>query len=120
MGWHHDWQEHFDIMDFHFCSIIQAEVVYLYLESKGNIKQIAAVCGSAHRTHIDQKLARFRRDNGMQNNVHMVMRLVMRTGFWNELGAFLAENRELLQKAKKRAAKGRQAQIRLRRKKHEQ
>ena len=25
MGWHHDWQEHFDIMDFHFCSIIQAE-----------------------------------------------------------------------------------------------
>ena len=56
----------------------------------------------------------------MQNNVHMVMRLVMRTGFWNELSAFLAENRELLQKAKKRAAKGRQAQIRLRRKKHEQ
>lgn len=118
MGWHHDWQEHFEIDGFHFCSIIQAEIVYQYLQQRGNIKQIAVMTGSAHRTHVDQKLARFRRDNGMQNNVHMVMRLVMCTGFWNELGAFLDENRELLKKAKERADKGRQAQIR-RRKKHE-
>ncbi len=119
MGWHHDWQEHFDIMDFHFCSIIQAEIVYLFLEMKGNIKQVTVMSGSNHRTHVDQKLARFRRDNGLSSNVDMAISLTENPFFRNALDAFLIENCELLAKAKERAAKGRRAQI-LRRKKHEQ
>ena len=44
----------------------------------------------------------------------MVMRLVGRMGFWNELDGYLKVNKDLLAEAKLRAEQGRQALIKRR------
>lgn len=110
----HEWQKPFDIRGFHFSSILQAQVIQLFLKYRGNIKLIAHKMGNTGRTHIDAKLRRFRSDNHMDNNIHMVMRLVGRMGFWNELTGYLKLNKDLLAEAKQRAEQGRQALIKRR------
>lgn len=110
----HEWQKPFDISGFHFSSILQAEVVLLFLNYRGNIKLIANKMGNTNRINIDNKLRRFRKDNNLYNNIHMVMRLVGRMGFWNELDGYLKVNKDLLAEAKQRAEQGRQALIKRR------
>lgn len=110
----HEWQKPFDINGFHFSSILQAEAVLLFLNYCGNVKLIASKMGNTNRIPIDAKLRRFRKDNGMDNNIHMVMRLVGCTCFWSELGSYLKVNRNLLAEAKLRAEQGRQALIKRR------
>lgn len=110
----HEWQKPFDINGFHFSSILQAEAVLLFLNYRGNVKLIASKMGNTNRIPVDAKLRRFRKDNNMDNNIHMVMRLVGRMGFWNELDAYLKVHRYLLAEAKLRAEQGRQALIKRR------
>jgi hypothetical protein len=110
----HEWQKPFDIVGFHFSSILQAEAVLLFLNYRGNVKLIASKMGNTNRIPIDAKLRRFRKDNNMDNNIHMVMRLVGRMGFWNELEGYLMLHRDLLAEAKQRAEQGRQALIKRR------
>ena len=110
----HEWQKPFDIEGFHFSSILQAEAVLLFLNYRGNVKLIASKMGNTNRIPIDAKLRRFRKDNNMDNNIHMVMRLVGRMGFWNELDGYLMLHRDLLAEAKQRAEQGRQALIKRR------
>ena len=110
----HEWQKPFDIEGFHFSSILQAEAVLLFLNYIGNVKLIASKMGNTNRIPIDAKLRRFRKDNNMDKNIHMVMRLVGRIGFWNELTSYLKVNKDLLAEAKQRAEQGRQALIKRR------
>lgn len=110
----HEWQKPFDIEGFHFSSILQAEAVLLFLNYRGNVKLIASKMGNTNRIPIDAKLRRFRKDNNMDNNIHMVMRLVGCMGFWNELEGYLMLHRDQLKIAKQRAEQGRQALIKWR------
>ena len=110
----HEWQKPFDIRGFHFSSILQAQVIQLFLKYRGNIKLIAHKMGNTGRTHIDAKLRRFRSDNHMDNNIHMVMRLVGRMGFWNELDSYLKVNKDQLKIAKQQVELRRQAYIKRR------
>ena len=110
----HEWQKPFDIGGFHFSSILQAEVILMFLNYRGNVKLIADKMGNTNRIPIDAKLRRFRKDNNFDNNIHMVMRLVGRMGFWNELDSYLKVNKDLLAEAKLRAEQGRQALIKRR------
>lgn len=110
----HEWQKPFDINGFHFSSILQAEAVLLFLNYRGNVKLIASKMGNTNRIPVDAKLQRFRKDNNMDNNIHMVMRLVGHMGFWNELDAYLKVHCDLLAEAKQRAEQGRQALIKRR------
>ena len=109
-----EWRRPFDICGFHFISILQAEVVYMFLNYHGNVKLIANKMGNTNRIPIDAKLGRFRRDNNMENSIHMAIRLVQKTGFWAELHGYLELHRDQLKIAKQRAEQGRQALIKRR------
>jgi hypothetical protein len=104
-----EWRRPFDLCGFHFISILQAEIVLMFLNYRGDVKLITTKMGYANRVVIDNKLGRFRRDNGLKNNIHMVMRLVGRTGFWNELDCHLKVHRDQLKIAKQQVELRRQA-----------
>ena len=110
----HEWQKPFDIDGFHFSSILQAEVILLFLYHCGDVKFIASKMGNTNRIPIDAKLRRFRKDNNMKNNIHMTIRLVGHIGFWGKLFSYLKANKNLLAEAKRRAEQGRQALIKRR------
>lgn len=95
-----EWRRPFDLCGFHFISIVQAEIVLMFLNYRGNIKLITSKMGYANRVVIDNKLGRFRRDNFLQNNIQMAMRLVGQTGFWNELDSYLKAHKDQLKIAR--------------------
>lgn len=109
-----EWRRPFDLCGFHFISILQAEIVLMFLNYRGDVKLITTKMGYANRVVIDNKLGRFRRDNGLTNNIHMVMRLVGRMGFWNELDSYLKVNKDQLKIAKQQVELRRQAYIKRR------
>lgn len=109
-----EWRRPFDLCGFHFISILQAEIVLMFLNYRGDVKLITTKMGYANRVVIDNKLGRFRRDNGLDNNIHMVMRLVGRMGFWNELDSYLKVNKDQLKIAKQQVELRRQAYIKRR------
>lgn len=109
-----EWRRPFDLCGFHFISILQAEIVLMFLNYRGDVKLITTKMGYANRVVIDNKLGRFRRDNGLNNNIHMVMRLVGRMGFWNELDSYLKVNKDQLKIAKQQVELRRQAYIKRR------
>ena len=110
----HEWQKPFDIRGFHFSSILQAQVIQLFLKHRGNVKLIASKMGNTNRIPIDAKLRRFRKDNGLENNIHMVILLIQHPYFYSELVRYLKVNNDLLEEAQKRAEQGRQALIKRR------
>lgn len=110
----HEWQQPFDIRGFHFSGILQAKVIQLFLKYRGNIKLIAYKMGNTNRIPIDAKLRRFRKDNDMDNNIHMVILLIQHPYFYSELVKYLMRNRYLLEEAQRRAEQGRQALIKRR------
>lgn len=110
----HEWQQPFDIRGFHFSGILQAQVIQLFLKYRGNIKLIAYKMGNTSRIPIDAKLRRFRKDNDMDNNIHMVILLIQHPYFYSELVEYLMRNRYLLEEAQRRAEQGRQALIKRR------
>lgn len=112
----HEWQKPFDIRGFHFSSILQAKAIQLFLKYRGNIKLIADKMGNTNRIPIDAKLRRFRKDNDMENNIHMVILLIQHPYFYRELVRYLTWNNNLLEEAQKRAEQGRQALIKRRKK----
>ena len=95
-----DWQKPFDIEGFHFKDILHAEAVLMFLNYRGNVKLITYKIGYKNSVVIYKKLKRFCRDNGMENSIHMVMRLIGHTGFWNRLDSYLKVNKNLLAEAK--------------------
>ena len=109
-----EWRRPFDLCGFHFISILQAEIVLMFLNYRGEVKLIATKMGYKNRVVIDNKLGRFRRDNGLNNNIHMVMRLVGHTCFWNELDSYLKVHKDQLKIAKQQVELRRQALIKRR------
>lgn len=109
-----EWRRPFDLCGFHFISILQAEVVLMFLNYRGEVKLITTKMGYANRVTIDNKLSRFRRDNGLKNNIHMVLRLVGHRGFWNELDSYLKVSKDQLKIAKQQVELRRQASIKRR------
>ena len=109
-----EWRRPFDICGFHFISIVQAEIVLMFLNYRGEVKLITTKMGYKNRVVIDNKLGRLRRDNNLNNNIHMVMRLIGHTGFWNRLDDYLKVHKDQLKFAKQQIELHRQLCIKRR------